>query len=128
MNALLNICKSTLLACLIFWTLLLSEQRFNFNVLILIAMSLIPIFICCYIIIKLTIQPYFIYGQKIKKNAQTYRHYFSLYALCCFCLCVLGVLMTGSNAITTIFFITAYLTTCQSWVWFFKSESDAKAS
>lgn len=122
MNILSNILKSSLLAMVIFWTINLTET-FNLDLLPFVFLSFIPIFICCTLTILITICPfYYLLTTKDCNKKKVFKNYFPFYSIIVFALCCYGIYVFGSEIFIVSFFITAYLTSAQSWVWFSKNK------
>lgn len=115
-----NIGRSTLLATAFFWTMNLCYE-FHPEMIPFMILSIVPIAICCTLTILVTICPFFFFFTNTDTtNRQTFETYFPYYSIVMCCLCMYGVISSGFNAIIINFFVTAYLTTCQSWLWFAK--------
>ncbi len=110
------ILKATLLSTCIFWLIIFSG---NFESLMIpfMFLSLIPISLCCATTIMITILPFFRFKTINNKNNIVFKKYFPFYAIVCFSLCFYGVLIDLDLAC---FYVSAFFTTMQSWVWFGK--------
>ena len=120
MNIPSNVGKSTLLAMCIFWII-----NFTKNISMDLAgfalLSAIPIFICVSLVIIITICPVFWFLKK--DNVSNYaiaKKYFPYYIIVMFALCLMGIITSRSDVYSISFFITVFITTAQSWVWFAK--------
>jgi len=123
MNLPNNLGKSTLLACIIFWSILALEIS-DSQMLPYFLLMVIPIFICVTIVIVCTICPVFWLLQKDSLDKiRIFKTFFPYYAICAFGICAFGIISTNFEIFVTAFFTAAYVTTCQSWVWFTKETS-----
>lgn len=123
MHILGNIGKSSLLAASIFWIIILSDT-FEWEMIPYIFLSLIPIYIICALTILITICPIFWFLKNDNyNNQQIFKTYFPLYTILMFSLCVYYVYKTSTDIIVLSFFISAFITTTQSWVWFTKEKA-----
>ena len=123
MNVPSNIAKSCLLAFVVFWTVIATEElRASF--IPIIFLSAIPIALCVLTTIMVTICPIFwIAASPSFTTKAIFKTYFPYYSMLSFGLCFYGAYTVGFSVYPTAFFISAYVTTCQSWVWFTKSEN-----
>ncbi|MDO5973543.1 hypothetical protein [Flavivirga jejuensis] len=110
------ILKSTVLATCIFWIIIISEN-FQSGMIPFIFLSIIPISICCTITILFTVMPFFWFKSDGLRNETVFKKYFPFYTIVSFCLCLYGVFEL-TFAIS--FFVSAFFTTMQSWVWIVK--------
>lgn len=120
MELLFNFLKSTMLATLVFWGIIFTEQ-FTLEMLPFVFLSVLPIFIVCIIAITFTIRPFFwVMETEVFDRKSVFRKVFPFYSMICFAICIYGILMS-SNAIYFIaFFSASFISTSQSWVWFTK--------
>ncbi|MDO5980097.1 hypothetical protein [Flavivirga spongiicola] len=116
MNTPSVILKSTILATCIFWIILISEN-FQNDMIPFVFLSIIPISICCTVTILFTIMPFFLLKKDGSSNKSVFKKYFPFYAIVSFSLCCYGVIEL-TFAIS--FFISAFFTTMQSWIWLAK--------
>lgn len=122
MNILSNIGKSILLAMCVFWIINFSKE-FKTDMLPFVLLSIIPISICVTLVIIITIVPLFGLLQKKKEsNYSLTKKCFPYYIILVFGLCVFGIIASDSEFYFISFFITAFITTAQSWVWFAKEK------
>ena len=118
-----TILKSTILATCIFWILIIMSEGFQSYMIPLVFLSMIPISICCAITILLTIVPFFWFRSNGlsdglgHRNKIIFNKYFPFYAIVTFCLCLYGIIEL-TFAIS--FFLSAFFTTMQSWIWLAK--------
>lgn len=123
MNLPKNIGKSTLLAMSIFWTINFTKD-FDWDFMPFVILSAIPIGLCVAVVITATICPLFwVFKKKNESNLVFSKKHFPYYNILAFCLCLLGVFTSDFDFYFISFFITAYLTTAQSWVWFAKEKN-----
>lgn len=123
MNIPSNIGKSTLLAMCIFWIINFTKD-FDSDFLPFVLLSIIPIGICVTLVIVFTICPAFWFLKK--KNESNYsvtKRFFPYYIILVFGLCVFGIIASDSEIYLTSFFISVFITTAQSWLWFAKEKS-----
>lgn len=124
MSGIENVLRSTLLAAIIFWSILLSGEQWSSYMVGVVIMSVIPIFICCAVVISISILPFF-FGTLDSSMASRaiFRRWFPYYVTIAFGLCLWVIITTNFQKEVIAFFISAFITTCQSWVWFAKSKS-----
>ncbi|MDO5970910.1 hypothetical protein Q4Q35_13950 [Flavivirga aquimarina] len=122
MNISSVIFKSTVLATCIFWIVIMSQGFQNYMI-PLVFLSMIPISICCAITIFLTIVPFFwvrrgeLVDEFDGRNRIIFKKYFPFYAIVSFSLCLYGIV---ESIFAISFFVSAFFTTMQSWVWLAK--------
>lgn len=116
MSILSNIGKSSVLAACTFWIINLSHD-FDWNYIPFIFLSLIPIYFCCAIVILFTIYPifWFLVREDFNKQ-QIFKLYFPVYAILMFIFCCFCIYKTQTNTLALSFFISAFITTLNSWV------------
>lgn len=118
MNIPNNLKKSILLATCVFWLIAFTEE-FNFYLILLVFLSMIPIAICCSIVIIFTIVPFFLISEGRKLNKKmVFKLYFPFYSLIAFTICIYGIANTNFALYSIAFFTSAFVITSQSWVWF----------
>lgn len=123
MNVPYNIVKSCLLAFVVFW-MTIATKGLEASLIPFILLSIIPIVICVSIIVMVTIYPVFWMAVSPTFSAKAiFKTYFPYYSILSFALCFYSAYAVGFSVYPTAFFISAYVTTCQSWVWFTKSEN-----
>ena len=119
MNIPKNLAKSCLLATVVFWIVLLSDYSFLIDALFSMIVSIIPIGITSSFVILVTVCPIFWFlkkkGESLKNACQKY---FPFYVSVSFPICVYGIYSWGFESFSIAFFISAFITTSQSWVWF----------
>ena len=126
MNLLTNICKSTILATVVFW-ILLGSDRFEAFMFALIPLSMIPIFFCCAITISLTISPLFWWFESSKfDKKQVFETFFPFYSIAAFGLCVALIDSFDFESYSIAFATSAFVSTSQSWIWMAKSSTISK--
>ncbi|TJY36416.1 hypothetical protein [Pontimicrobium aquaticum] len=126
MHILGNIGKSSLLAASIFWIIILSDT-FNWDMVPYIFISLIPIYVICALTILITICPIFWFLENDNYNKQRiFKTYFPIYTTLMFSLCAYSIYKISTDIVVLSFFISAYITTVQSWVWFTKEKVEIK--
>lgn len=122
MNILSNIGKSAILAICIFWIINLTYD-FHREYIPFMFLSLIPIYFCCALIIIFTICPIFwFFGNAHYSKERIFKTYFPIYTIVMFGFCIYCIYKTSFEIFVLSFFITAYITTSQSWAWFAKEK------
>jgi len=126
MHILSNIGKSSLLAASIFWIIILSDT-FDWDMVPFIFLSLIPIYVICALTILITICPIFWFLENDNYSKQRiFKTYFPIYTTLMFILCAYSIYKISTDIVVLSFFISAYITTVQSWVWFSKEKVEIK--
>lgn len=121
--------KSTLFCTILIWGLnLLCFTNYNdihlssiSLMLLALILSAIPIFIVIYLMILLTITPFYIYEINKLSRKEIFKKYFPYYAIAFFGIC-LFIGIHYSQLFFINFLISAFLTAMQTWVWFFNSK------
>lgn len=117
-----NLAKSCLLASVIFWVIIGSESIDN-NALLLVFLSLIPIFLVVSIVIIISICPFFWVSRSgAFDNKTIFKIYFPYYAIVAFSICSFGIIVSDFDIYMIAFFTSAYITTSQCWIWFAKEK------
>lgn len=127
MSILLNFCKSTLLASLVFWLIIFTEHL-EIEILIFIVISVIPVFVCCTITITLTIYPFFRWCDNNLDKEEVFKTYFPFYGIVHFSICIYIILMSNFEIYVVAFLAASFITTSQSWIWFTKNTSKSISS
>lgn len=123
MNLPLNLSKSSLLALVIFWTIIGTEEGLDNDLILLILLSFIPIFLAVTIVIISTICPiYWLTKKENCNNIQIFKTYFPYYAILAFFICVFGIIISDFEIYLIAFYVAAFITSSQSWVWFAKEK------
>lgn len=124
MNLPSNIAKSSLLAGLIFWIVGGTEGFNSVTIIPIIFISYIPIFICCALTILVTICPFYWLAEKNSLSKRdVFNRYYPYYSIVCFGLCSYGIYSNTHETFFIGFFISIFITTMQSWIWFAKEPS-----
>ena len=119
--------KSTLFCAILIWSINLlcfaSYDEINLKsisiILLLFALSIIPMYIVIYLMILLTITPIYSYERNKLSKKEIFKKYFPYYAIVFFGICMfLGIRFSSLFIVN--FMITVFLTAMQSWIWFFK--------
>ena len=119
MNIPLNLAKSSLLALVIFWTIICAEEGLDNDLVLVILLSFIPIFLVVTIVITGSICPIFWFAKKENRNSiQIFKRYFPYYAIIAFFSSVFGIIISNYDIYLMAFFVAAFITSSQSWVWF----------
>ena len=111
--------KAAALATFLIWFLNM-QNNFESIMLLLVIVSFIPIFIVCYIMILISIVPFYTYNNNLK-NHIIFNKYFPIYAITFFVICSF-IAQNNQHIFLYKFLITAFLTAMQSWIWFFKKK------
>lgn len=118
MNIPSNILKSSLLALVIFWSVIISKEG-DADLIPFIMLSFIPIFLCVAIVIVGTICTIFLLATNEDCPPKyVFKTYFPYYAICIFSICALAIIGSEFDVYVIAFFASAFISTCQSWVWF----------
>ncbi|MFY0629973.1 MAG: hypothetical protein JXR05_06295 [Flavobacteriaceae bacterium] len=117
--------KSSLLATLIFWGLIIAEG-FNIEVIPFIIASIIPISIICSLTIMITIVPFYYIEENYMSNRKIFKKYFPYYSISIFGICSYCIVSLNFESFVCIFFITAFFTLMQSWIWIYKTPTTKK--
>ena len=110
--------KAICLATGLFWILIISEDFNQISLLILI--SIIPITIVCSITIIVTITPFFWLAKENVSNHEIFKKYFPYYSIITFGIFTHFVILSNFESYVCAFFITAFITLMQSWIWICK--------
>jgi hypothetical protein len=122
MNVPRNLAKSSLLASIIFWTIIGSKE-FDLDLIPIVMLSYIPIFLCVIIVVVGSICPFYWSAKNdIFTKAQIFKTCFPYYTCIAFGLCCYGIFASDCDLYFSAFCISAYITTNQSWVWFAKED------
>ncbi len=112
--------KAIVLATLLFWAFILSEG-FAGQVSIFSILSIIPISIVCSLAILMTIVPFFLLAKENVSDDEIFKKYFPYYAITIFCFSSYAIISTDFESFICAFFITAFFTLMQSWIWISKT-------
>lgn len=119
------ILKASLLATVLFWTLDISAGYYD-QISPLMILSIIPILILCSLAIWITIMPFFwLKSENISTDA-IFKKYFPYYSIIAFSLCSYFIIASNFANVVCVFFITAFFTLMQSWVWICKIPADVQ--
>ena len=118
--------KSTLIAAVLFWTISLSAGRFGSYIFLVFLLSMIPIFMLCLLTILLTIMPFYWIEKGKLKNDEIFRKYFPYHSITTFGICSFFLLSEKFDIYMCAFFITAFFTLNQSWIWLYKTKNPIK--
>ena len=110
--------KAICLATGLFWILIISEDFNQISLLILI--SIIPITIVCSITIIVTITPFFWLAKENVSNHEIFKKYFPYYSIITLGISTHFVILSNFESYVCAFFITAFITLMQSWIWICK--------
>jgi hypothetical protein len=115
--------KATSLATILFWTLL-STEDIGTEIYFFIIPSIIPIAIVCSLTVVITIMPFFGLDKENAPNNKIFKKYFPYYSSIAFSLCSYFIYTSNFEKVVCAFFITAFFTLMQSWVWLCKVPAD----
>ena len=119
------ILKASLLATVLFWTLDISAGYYD-QISPLMILSIIPILILCSLAIWITIMPFFWLKSKNISTDAIFKKYFPYYSIIAFSLCSYFIIASNFANVVCVFFITAFFTLMQSWVWICKILADVQ--
>ena len=129
MNSLSNlpstISKAICLATILFWAIIFSEG-FGDQVFLFSIISIIPISIVCSLAILITITPFFILEEDTVSNHEIFKKYFPYYSIFIFGISCYYIISTNFEIFVCAFFITAFFTLMQSWIWITKTPINEK--
>ncbi len=126
MNIPLITLKTTLLAFVLFWSILATDGL-DIDVLPFVFLSLIPICIICLIANLFTVAPFFSFSRKDKSKHDVFSTFFPFYALIGASICIFLLVHANFEIYALSFFCSAYFTSLQSWIWFtFEKETHKK--
>lgn len=117
MDTPLTLLKSTGMSFLIFWGIILTEDRMPIDTAPYIFLSIIPIFLCCMTTICLTVAPFFWSKKKNSSLQEVYSTYFPFYAIVLFTMCVYGLIVSSFEIHILAFIASAFFTLLRSWSW-----------
>ena len=115
--------KATSLATILFWTLLIPEGL-DIEIYFFIIPCIIPIAIICSLTIVITIMPFFWLEIENSTTDAIFKKYFPYYSIIVFSLCSYFIIASNFANVVCVFFITAFFTLIQSWVWICKIPAD----
>lgn len=115
--------KATSLATILFWTLI-STEDIGTEIYFFIIPSIIPIAIVCSLTVVITIMPFFGLEKENVPNNKIFKKYFPYYSSIAFSLCSYFIYNSNFEKVVCAFFITAFFTLMQSWVWLCKVPAD----
>lgn len=113
--------KAAFLATSILWIMLASEEFIFDSVLILlIPISFLILLTISFFAILITIRTIYEYeaGRLIKKHI--FKKYFPYYSIIIFSLLMFNIIYNNFDFYAIVFSTTTFLTSVQSWVWFYK--------
>ncbi|WP_435414690.1 hypothetical protein [Polaribacter aestuariivivens] len=116
-NIIYTLFKASILAVVIFWTLLLTEGFVNEFILI---GAIIPISLVCSLTILITIVPFYTIEQTTLSNDKIFKKYFPYYAIVAFGISAYYIISSSFDEFVCLIFITAFFILMQSWVWICK--------
>ncbi len=124
MNLANNLFKSSLLAFVIFWSIIISNEGFDADMSLFFIFSFIPILLCVAVIVITTIYSIFwTVTTKTRTPKTVFKRFFPYYAIIAFSIIAYGIISSDFNVFAIAFFTSAFITVCQSWVWFAKTDT-----
>lgn len=114
--------KATLLATVIFWLTLFTDE-YSETLFLWIIPSMIPIFLCCFLAIIFTICPFFWFSKDSMNSSRIFKMYFPYYAIVTFGICFFSIWAFDYQIFAVGFFSSAFFTLMQTWIW--NSKNDA---
>ena len=122
MNVPGNVAKSTILASVVYWTIIVSDE-FDKDIVPFVMLSYIPIFLCVLVIVLGTIYPFFWAAKNTDFNSKkVFKTCFPYYSIVAFSICSLSIVALDFNIFIIAFCSSAFITVSQSWVWFAKED------
>ncbi len=120
MNIPNNLGKCIVLASIMFWIIVSSEESSE-PIFFFVVLSSIPIALVVSATILFTVCPFFWNGRhKNRTNVEIFKMYFPYYSIAIFSLCTIGIISSDFNIYETAFYVSAFFTTNFSWIWFAK--------
>jgi hypothetical protein len=113
--------KATCLATILFWILIFYDEFHQISPLFII--SIIPIAIVCSLTIIVTITPFFWLAKEGVTDHEVFKKVFPYYSIIAFGISIYFIIDTHFERFICAFFITAFLTLMQSWIWICKPNS-----
>ncbi len=123
MNIPLTLVKATGLSAILFWAIIFTNKFNYIDTIPFVFLSLIPISICCALVICLTIAPFYWSKHEDTRYKTVYNTYFPFYAIIIFSLCLFGSIQADFDTHLTAFFASAFITTSKSWEWLAKTDA-----
>jgi hypothetical protein len=113
--------KATLLATFLFWTLIFEESSTDLEIVPFMFLSVIPISIVCSLTILITVMPFHWFKNEELTNPQIFKKFFPYYSIIAFVISSYCIVNSNFNHSVNVFFMTAFFTLLQSWIWLFKT-------
>ncbi len=121
------ILKASVLSAIIFWVQILFEDYSTvIGIIPYVILSIIPIFIICSLTIFFCILILYYSVRNKMSNNEIFRRFFPYNAIVIFCVCAYSIIISNFQIFVCIFFITAFFTLIQAWVWLCKPEINKK--
>lgn len=119
--------KASFMATVLFWTIILSEVSMNDSFMVaIIIFSYIPIFIVCSLFILFTIVPILFFDTKDLNSSEMFHKYFPYYSIIIFGISFFFIILSNFDKVISAFYITAFFTLMQSWIWICKTPTSEK--
>lgn len=115
--------KATGVSAVLFWLFMTKEIDFE-TLVTLIPLSIIPIFLCCLLMLVSTICPIFWIEADRLNTQQIFSTYFPYYSIVVFIACCYLIAHTNFNDFALGFSSSAFFSLMYSWVWITKTESN----
>lgn len=120
MDTSLTLIKATGMSFIIFWSILFSEDHFYLEALPYVILSIIPVALCCVILICLTIAPFFWSKKETTSYREIYCTYFPFYTIALFGISIYALIASKFDNPVIAFTASAFLTLLKSWSWIIK--------
>ena len=117
--------KSSLTATCMFW-LLIFQTDFDSFLLMMVPISVIPITIISSLTILGTIMPFYWFNINKLNKYQIFKKYFPVYSITIFTISCYYVIISKYDHFVLAFFLTAFFTLMQAWVYIFKIKKQTK--
>jgi hypothetical protein len=119
--------KSSLLATIIFWLVIVTSVEFNLDTLPpLLIISIVPISIVCSLTILITVVPFYVIEKNNMSNREIFKKHFPFYSIFVFGISSYCIVNSNFESFVCAFFITAFFTLMQSWIWIYKTPTTEK--
>ncbi len=120
-NIPLALLKSSVLATILFWVLIFASVEFNFDAYPFVIISIFPISIVCCLTIAITVLPFYFIEKVHMSNRKIFKKHFPFYSIFVFGFSSYCIVSSNFDSIVCAFFISAFFTLMQSWIWIFKT-------
>lgn len=117
--------KSSMLATILFLLIDISTHSY-YHISPFMILYIIPISILCSLAILITIMPFIWLEKENKSKIEIFNKYFPYYSIIAFGFCSYFIVESSFERGTYTFFITAFFTLLQSWLWLCKNPNSTK--